>query len=342
MNHIQTLAACAALLLPAWAFGQIEQGGTPLHWGEPIQETVVWETFGALNLDQLAEEDRVTATMKDAPWRFGIEHDVDFDLNNSGSWSEEDGLRVWRLGVKGEGATSLSFYLEEFQVPKGGELFMYNANRTEFKGAFNHLSVKEWGGLALSLMEGEEVILEYREPVGLDNPGQIAISQVVQGYRSLLQREAELDAAKSAAGPFGNSGACNINVNCPEGADWQVEKKAVALIVNGGFAACTGSLINNTANDGTPYFLTANHCLGNPNTWTYYFNHESSTCSGSTGPTNNSISGGALLVADGGADVALIELSSTHPAVGTWNTPVGTLQAPRQTTPLESTIRQAT
>ena len=79
-----------------------------------------------------------------------------------------------------------------------------------------------------------------------------------------------------------------------------MEKKAVALIVNGGFAACTGSLINNTANDGTPYFLTANHCLGNPNTWTYYFNHESSTCSGSTGPTNNSISGGALLVADGG------------------------------------------
>ncbi|HBE10899.1 MAG TPA: lysyl endopeptidase precursor, partial [Flavobacteriales bacterium] len=67
---------------------------------------------------------------------------------------------------------------------------------------------------------------------------------------------------------------------------------------------------NNTANDGTPYFLTANHCLGNPNTWTYYFNHESSTCSGSSGPTSMSISGGNLLVADGGADVALIELSS--------------------------------
>ena len=29
--------------------------------------------------------------------------------------------------------------------------------------------------------------------------------------------------------------------------------------------------INNTANDGTPYFLTANHCLGSPNSWVYYF-----------------------------------------------------------------------
>ena len=112
--------------------------------------------------------------------------------------------------------------------------------------------------------------------------------------------------------------------------------------MNGGFAACTGSLVNNTANDGTPYFLTANHCLGNPNTWTYYFNHESSTCSGSTGPTNNSISGGTLLVANGGADVALIELSSTPPAAGAWNTQVGTLQVPHQTTPPASTIRRVT
>ena len=312
MNHINTLAAFAALLLPTWALGQIEQGGNLCIGESPFKKPWCGRRLEPWTLTKLAEEDRVTATMKDAPWRFGIEHEVDFNLNNSGSWSEEDGLRVWRLGVKAEGATSLSFYLEEFQVPKGGELFMYKRPHG-VQGAFNHLSVKEWGGW-LSLMEGDQVILEYREPVGLNNPGQIAISQVVQGYRSLLQREAELDAAKSAAGPFGNSGACNINVNCPEGADWQVEKKAVALIVNGGFAACTGSLVNNTANDGTPYFLTANHCLGNPNTWTYYFNHESSTCSGSTGPTNNSISGGALLVADGGADVALIELSSTPPS----------------------------
>ena len=88
----------------------------------------------------------------------------------------------------------------------------------------------------------------------------------------------------------------------------------MALIVNGGFAACSGAMVNNTANDGTPYFLTANHCLGNPNTWTYYFNHESATCSGSTGPTDNSISGGTLLLNNGASDVALIELSATPPA----------------------------
>ena len=305
--------AVLALWISTSAMAQIQQGGQPLHWGESVP-TVAYKTFPALDLDVLSAEDAVTATMKDAPWRFGIEHDVNWTMATHGSWTEEDGMRVWRLGVQAEGATSWSFYLSRFVVPKGGELFVWNGARTHFMGAFNHLNVKDWEGLALSVMEGSDVVLEYREPLNIHATGEIEVAQVVQGYRSLLRREAELQAEMSAAGPFGNSGACNINVNCPEGDDWQVENQSVALIVNGGFAACSGALVNNTNNDGTPYFLTANHCLGSPNSWTYYFNHESATCSGSTGPTNNSISGGTLLVADGGSDVALIELSSTPPS----------------------------
>lgn len=305
--------AVLALWISTSAMAQIQQGGQPLHWGESAP-TVAYKTFPALDLDLLSAEDAVTATMKDAPWRFGIEHDVNWTMSTHGSWTEEDGMRVWRMGVQAEGATSWSFYLSRFAVPKGGELFVWNGDRTHFMGAFNHLNVKDWEGLALSVMDGAEVVLEYREPLSIAATGEIEVAQVVQGYRSLLRREAELQAEMSSAGPFGNSGACNINVNCPEGDDWQVENQSVALIVSGGFAACSGALVNNTNNDGTPYFLTANHCLGSPNSWTYYFNHESATCSGSTGPTNNSISGGTLLVADGGSDVALIELSSTPPS----------------------------
>ena len=227
--------------------------------------------------------------MKDAPWRFGIEHEVAWDMTNSGVWTEEEGFRVWRLGVRAEGATSLSFYLSRFVVPKGGELFVWNAERTHYLGAFNHLNVKDWEGLALSLIEGDRVVIEYREPLAIPALGDRGIAGGAGLPLSPASR-GRTHGKNASYGPFGNSGACNINVNCPEGDDWQVENQSVALIVNGGFAACSGALVNNTANDGTPYFLTANHCLGTPNTWTYYFNHESSTCSGSTGPTNNSIS----------------------------------------------------
>ena len=293
---------------------QLSHGSEPLHWHTSQTLDVEWMEFEALDLEALRQEDNATAIFKDAPWRFGIEHALTWNMETHGVWSQEQEMRVWRLGVRANESSSWSFYLSKFQVPKGGKLFVWNSDRSAFLGAFTHENHKPWEGLAIGLLHGDAVVLEYRQPVGVASVPEIEVAQVVQGYRSLLKRADALIEKNNSEGPFGNSGACNINVNCPEGADWQVEKKAVALIVNGGFAACTGSLINNTANDGTPYFLTANHCLGNPNTWTYYFNHESSTCSGSTGPTNTSISGGMLLVADGGADVALIELSDEPPA----------------------------
>ena len=306
--------ALLALVLPGQMMAQISQGKMPQQWNtyEPI--SIEWMEFEALDMEQLASEDAATAKFKDAPWRFGIEREVLWDSETHGTWTQEGAYDVWRLGVRAELATSWSFYFSSFDVPKGGELFVWNASREDFLGSFTYANEKPWGGLAIGLLDGNCVVLEYRQPRGLVETPALIVSQAVQGYRSLLKRAEEVDEKMNVQGPFGNSGSCNINVNCPEGADWQIEKTAVALIVNGGFASCSGSMINNTANDGTPYFLTANHCLGNPNTWTYYFNHESSTCSGSSGPTSMSISGGSLLVADGGADVALIELSSAPPA----------------------------
>ncbi|MEE3164445.1 MAG: trypsin-like peptidase domain-containing protein [Bacteroidota bacterium] len=300
--------------LPVQVMAQISQGKMPQQWNTSEPVSIEWMEFEALDMEQLASEDAATAKFKDAPWRFGIEHEVLWDAETHGTWTQEGAYDVWRLGVRAELATSWSFYFSSFDVPKGGELFVWNASREAFLGSFTYANEKPWGGLAIGLLDGNGVVLEYRQPQGLTETPTLIVSQAVQGYRSLLKRAEEVDEKMNVQGPFGNSGSCNINVNCPEGADWQIEKTAVALIVNGGFASCSGSMINNTANDGTPYFLTANHCLGNPNTWTYYFNHESSTCSGSSGPTSMSISGGNLLVADGGADVALIELSSAPPA----------------------------
>jgi len=120
-------------------------------------------------------------------------------------------------------------------------------------------------------------------------------------------------------GPFGSSGNCHNNVICPVANDWQIEKRSVVLILLGG-SMCSGVLVNNTANDGTPYILTANHCTpGNNNVsnWIFYFNHDSPTCNGSNGPTNNSISGATFRAKRAGSDFALVQMSSTPPSA--WN-----------------------
>lgn len=99
---------------------------------------------------------------------------------------------------------------------------------------------------------------------------------------------------------FGTSGACNVNVNCPEGAAWINQRNSVAriLIKNGASQGyCSGALINNVAQNCKNYFLTANHCgaavsAADKNQWIFYFNYQSAGCTnGASEPGSNTITG---------------------------------------------------
>ncbi len=63
---------------------------------------------------------------------------------------------------------------------------------------------------------------------------------------------------------------CTENVNCPPYAAWAKEKNAVVVVgyINDNdpddYCSCTGTLINNIAQDGTWYVLTAGHCINSP------------------------------------------------------------------------------
>ena len=288
---------------------QISYGGAPRR--DLPTDALPVHDFGSVDRAALAAEDAVTDSYKEVPWRFGVEHVADIGTERGGAWTVVDGAPVWRTVVRCPGAQSISIRFDRFSVPKGGQVFLWATDGSGFLGAFDHRSMKPWGGLAVGVLAGEELVVEYRGPQGsAPEAAHLHIDLVVHGYRGILPA---LD-ADADRGPYGTSGACNINVNCPEGALWATEKRSVALILEGGFAVCSGALVNTTQYDGTPYFLTANHCLGNPGNWVYVFNHESATCTGSTGPTNATVSGGSLVANNGGSDFALIMLDETPPA----------------------------
>ena len=291
--------------------GQIEYPGQP-SWDDVNLEEIPVERFPILDMETIQAGDSVTDAVKSAPWRFGMDYQVSWTPESHGVWRREGGERVWRMSVLCPDALAISFLLTQYELPKGARLFIWNAERTDVRGAFDHRNNKSWGSLALGQTAGEQVIIEYHEPLNPEFHGKLEIGEVIHAYRGLHRYAAsQLQAER---GPYGNSGDCNINVNCPEGATWATEKRSVALIISGNSAVCSGALVNNTFQDGTPYFLTANHCLGNPNNWTYVFNHESANCSGNTGPTSDEISGGTLVASNSASDVALIELSSMPPA----------------------------
>lgn len=299
------------ILGAAPVFGQIEHGGSPLGKKlaavDPIQ-------LPPPDLKAHFEEDRVNDLDHSIPYRFGAIIETDIDSERHGQWLDlPSGDRLWRMALQSEGAVSLNFQFDVFDLPQGGKVFVYDPEMTQVKGSFTRENVSPIGSLGMGLIFGDALIIEYLEPASAQGEGFLHIDVVTHGYREVMQFAQE---AKS--GPFGSSGPCNINVNCPEGLPYQDEKTSVAVIVVNNNGICTGSLVNNTAQNSTPYFLTANHCLpsntNNTNNWIFYFNHEAPGCSGNNGPTNQSISGGQLRASNGESDFALLELNNNVPA----------------------------
>ena len=268
-----------------------------------------------LDMQKIATEDKINDSILQ-PFRYGIAIEVNLNLNNSGEWfTLEDGNRIWRLTIHCPEAKSIHLTYDKFWIPEGGVLFIYDNDKTSFIGGFNkenNRGTKEKPSkFATSLIFSDAIVLEYFEPKEVSNESIISISNVIYGYRNLPDENNRRG--------FGDA-PCSVNINCsPEGDDWQEVKTSVAKILMNGYI-CSGSLINNTRNDGTPYFLTACHCtetnnldaVSNPDAsyFIFYWNYESPGCDNGldfTPPTTV----GATIVANGYVDFALLLLYET-------------------------------
>ncbi|MCO5258846.1 MAG: GEVED domain-containing protein [Crocinitomicaceae bacterium] len=236
-------------------------------------------------------------------YRIGIGTDVAITPQNSGVWSTKpNGDKVWNLKITYPGAEALNFIFSKFYIYGNTTLDVYSVNGKKIHETFTTKDVQEHGQQNLDLCQGETMILELVEPNGVQ-PSLIQIEQIAYLYRGT-----GFPSAKNAAKDFGESESCEVNVNCsPEGNNWQDEKKGVARIllkVGASYGWCTGSLVNNTSQDCTPYFLTAMHCgvgasTSDLNAWKFYFNYEASSCSNpsSQGTLANKVITGCLKIA---------------------------------------------
>lgn len=311
---IKKLLSVLAFFVAFAAMAQVSFGGFPYNWEDKhVSSQIAFTAMPAIDMESLAAEDAVVDQYKEAPYRFGFEHETAFGLDQASWRSIDDNKSIWQFGIECASARTINLIFENFYLPKGAEMFIWSADREEFLGSFNHKNNQEYRVLATSILQHDKIVVEVQAKNEVKDQVSFVISMVVHGYRPVLMNHfADFNEDR---GPYGSSGSCNNNVNCPVGAEWQVEKRSVALILEGGSATCTGALVNNTANDGTPYFLTANHCYSagaTPN-WVFVFNHETSGCTGNTGPTNQTISGCTLKAKNPGSDFCLLQLSSPPP-----------------------------
>lgn len=302
-----TVVAAVILLATNVAWSQISAGGTPVSFQVSSKAVIDVHRTGSVDVQRLLEED--ARAPKDEPFRFGAPFDVQLNMENSGTWETlSDGSRMWRLKIESPGAYSINLLYDRFYLPDHTKYFIYTEDRSFVIGAFTSRNNKEYGRFATQPVKGDAIILEYWEPAGLNSQPEFQVSRVVHAYKNIFAGD-----FKDAAG-FGDAGACNNNVNCPEGADWYDEKRAVAMVLLGnGFRYCSGVLVNSEREDLTPYFLTANHCLNDPQNFIIMFNYESPDCSNIDGPTTQTIHGTTLRANYSFSDFALLQLSSQPP-----------------------------
>lgn len=325
MKIIYTLAVMAGFSFCVSA--QTTNLGNPLGWSEKIeQKDIPLVTMPGYDQAAIDAEDAINDQTKDQAWRFGYKYPVNYNLDNSGKWTTlPSGTRIWQLAIECSNALTINLLLDDYNLPAGSYLYLYDEEMTNRVGAYTSRNNRTDGELGTELVHGDKIIVEYVEPAAVKGQGSFTITDVVHGYRSLDPIQKDLMKA------LNSSGDCNVDVNCPLGNGWEEQIRSVAMIVVNGSGICSGALINNTCDDGTAYFLTANHCLGGgTGSWAFRFNWESplgsescATTAGSTDPGppyDQTANGATTLVSGTQADHALLEIDNmTLTDAQNWN-----------------------
>ena len=298
------LSVCAAMVL-FWGNADAQQYRAGIPWSQADQTGIIRsQTVPVISTEtpdyaRAKEEDRINA---DGRYRIGLNVPVRYDMNNSGVFTYlNDGSKIWRTAIRTAGAEAIDVTFDKFNLPKGVAMYLTNANGKQLEGSFTELDNTD--NYSVPLIQGEVINIEVDIPAGIQ-PSDIdfIINNVCAYYRGGL-----VNHLNNQFGDYGNdqtnadewetldaSNSCHINAVCPpEAWDFHALKQTAASIVMNGYV-CSGNLINNTALDCTPLFLTASHCadgLGTTNThfssWRFYFNYEYPNCNGSGSPNTS-------------------------------------------------------
>jgi hypothetical protein len=305
-----------AAFSPQIVSAQVRTEGVPVSFSRALAPVARQFTIDPPDLRVIHYEDSVDPV----PYRFSVNLAAHFDYERHGKHETlRDGMHLWRLSVAVPGALATSLYFSRFNLPEGSRLFVYNPSRTRLLGAYTGANNNRMQSFATELLYGDHFIVEYNAPRDAPDPV-IVLSEIAYAYRGITDYTEPSDG-------FGGSGKCQVNVACSEGDPWGNLKRSVVRIQikrATGNVWCSGVIVNNVRNDGTPYILTADHC-GRYSTptdlsqWLFYFNYQGNACADPlTEPALKSMTGAELIAHGGlggnaGSDFYLVKLNEAIP-----------------------------
>jgi hypothetical protein len=252
--------------------------------------SVVVKTTGASASDIAAL--RAANAKGDGPAELGIVREVQPVAITS---IASDARFRWRGSVHVEGAARVRVRLDDVDLPEGARLWIYGASgdAVAFDGSLAH-ERRLW----TPSVAGDTATIE------VDAAGEAAFR--IGGVADI----------RPYSEVVANGSECVSDVSCHttgNGLDRAIS--FYTFVAGTGVYGCTGGLVNNSKSDGTPYFLSANHCVRNETSASSveaYWDFRSSTCNG-PGPALDSLpksNGATLLATSGVTDVTLLRLNT--------------------------------
>jgi lysyl endopeptidase len=241
----------------------------------PVDEEPVMYLQKAIDVEKVLEEDRVQN--RQIP-RFAVAQDV-FYTQDDGLWTDYGDFDVWKIGINAPKAASLSVMFEEFTLPEDTEMYIYSVESRMIQGPILAKDITDNTFVSDVIERAAKIQIAVICPDRSKDKFRLNITKVAQGVARISERA------------WGGSSPCHYDVNCTEGAGWELQRDAVGLVIAGMTGVCSGTLMNNPCNDFTPYFLTALHCITGSTTpvfsWSFRFGYQSSNPN-CPGPTSGS------------------------------------------------------
>lgn len=343
MINFRVLVMLAGSLLAAAATAiaapPLAMPGAPFQGSAPVAQKQLRLAVDApaemLTLGPITEAERATAaraaavTDKRVPLQIGFARDVPSEIGlidlSALAWIDlGDGRRAARIVLESPAAAAIRAELMLTGSAQGLSFrFGSNTPGAQVFGpyAWEELQpVSRWS----PVLEGASAIIDIELAPGASPAGRFLTIPLVS-HLTAAGADLALEQIKRV-GDIGRAGKCNVDIACVANpsSDLLNASASVAQIVftdAGNTYLCTGSLVNSRDASGVsqqiPYFVTANHCVGNSTaagTINFYWNFQAVACDSQTVPNYQVTAGGAsLLYTSYDIDLTFLRMNNSPP-----------------------------
>src|SRR4029453_19097785 len=241
------------------------------------------------------------------PKQIGVNRSVEVSPNTRAQkFVNPDGSEVIVLIIKSSGASGIGVHFRNFALTDAEEVYVYGAGSDSIVfGPYTNNGPWSSGDFWSGTVNGDTVVIEFYTRPDENGKG-FEIFEISHVFTELdwRSRSDEPDVL-----------GCEHDASCYGDA----EKNAVGRFVfnNNGPHVCTGTLLNDLAQDRTPYFLTANHCVPTQTvaqTVEVYWFYQTTSCnSGVLRSWVHSPPGANLLATQESNDFSLLRLLNNAP-----------------------------